>query len=53
VGVALGAVAEHGDLAPFEEGGVGVGVVIDGRGHGSFLVVSCFGVTFPHWDREK
>jgi hypothetical protein len=33
VRVALGAIAEHRDLAPLEEGEVGVGVVVDGRGH--------------------
>src|SRR4029453_3815374 len=53
VGGALGAVAEYRDLAPVEEREVGVGVVVDGRGHGEILFVSCSGVTFPALSPEK
>ena len=46
VGVALGAVPEHRDLAALEQREVGVVVVVDGRGHGSLLVVACSGEQF-------
>ena len=39
MGVALGAVAEHGDLAVGDQGSVGVGFVVD-VGHGNRFLYS-------------